>query len=132
MGLYLPCDCTSRFIKSYDGPPRCSSCGALALMEKQAKVHHQLDYDYDCPVTGKPIRSKAAHEDNLRRTGCHILEAGCDKDAARTRQEINDKADNAIAEAAAQLYHSLPQEKKDALASEIATTEISLSRSTLQ
>lgn len=129
MGLYLPCDCKQRFIKSYDGPPRCSSCGALALAEKPAKPFHLIDYDYDCPITGQPIRSKAAHEDNLKRHGCHILEPGCDRDAARVREEINSKADEAIAEAAASLYHSLPQEKKDALATEIATSEISLSRS---
>lgn len=129
MGLYLPCNCTSRYIKSFDGPPRCSVCGTLAQMEKLAKVHHQLDYDYDCPITGAPIRSKHAHEENLKRHGCHILEPGCDRDAARTREEINSRADEAIAEAAAQLYASLPQDKKDALATEVATSEISLSRS---
>lgn len=46
------------------------------------------DYEaYDCPVTGKMIEGRAAHRENLKRTGCRILEKGEGRDAERTRKE---------------------------------------------
>lgn len=35
------------------------------------------DYEaYDCPVTGKMIEGRAAHNENLKRTGCRLNEPG--------------------------------------------------------
>jgi len=31
---------------------------------------------YECPVTGRVIEGRRAHEDNLKATGCRILETG--------------------------------------------------------
>ena len=31
---------------------------------------------YECPVTGKIIEGRAAHEENLKRTNCRLLEPG--------------------------------------------------------
>tara|TARA_R110000772_G_scaffold194124_1_gene304915 strand:+ start:1129 stop:1476 length:348 start_codon:yes stop_codon:yes gene_type:complete len=43
------------------------------------------DYEaYDCPVSGKIIEGRKAHEENLRATGCRLLEPGEKEDNART------------------------------------------------
>lgn len=35
------------------------------------------DYEaYECPVTGKMIEGRAAHGENLKQTGCRLLENG--------------------------------------------------------
>lgn len=44
------------------------------------------DYEgYNCPVTGKYIEGRAAHEENLKRQGCRVLEPG------ETEQFIKEK-----------------------------------------
>lgn len=46
------------------------------------------DYEmYDCPVTGKPIEGRAAHRENLKRTGSRILEPGESREAPKRREE---------------------------------------------
>lgn len=42
------------------------------------------DYEiYDCPVTGNPVEGRAAHRENLKRTGCRILEKGESSEAPK-------------------------------------------------
>jgi hypothetical protein len=38
---------------------------------------------YDCPITGKSIEGRVAHEENLRRHDCRILETGEKEDNSR-------------------------------------------------
>jgi len=46
------------------------------------------DYEgYDCPVTGKWVEGRAAHRENLKRTGCRLLEKGESRDAEKRRRE---------------------------------------------
>lgn len=40
---------------------------------------------YTCPITGKWIEGRAAHEENLKRHGCRVAEKGEDRDNARER-----------------------------------------------
>ena len=55
---------------------------------------------YECPVTGKTIEGRRAHEENLKATGCRILERGEKEDnvknAARAMEAENIKRDAAI------------------------------------
>jgi hypothetical protein len=87
--------------------------------------------DYDCPITGKPIRSKHAHEENLKLHGKHVLERGELEDAKRTRQASEEAFEDMICETAAQLVHDLPAPMKAALEQELLTTETQISRSTI-
>jgi hypothetical protein len=42
------------------------------------------DYEaYECPVSGKMIEGRKAHEENLKATGCRILERGEKEDNVR-------------------------------------------------
>jgi len=46
---------------------------------------------YDCPITGKIIEGRAAHEENLKRHDCRILERGEKEDNARNGQRVIDE-----------------------------------------
>lgn len=60
------------------------------------------DYStYECPVTGKPIEGRAAHNENLKRHDCRLLEKGEFEDTVKNGQKrISDKIDAAIDQAA--------------------------------
>lgn len=51
---------------------------------------------YECPVTGKWVEGKAAHRENLKRTGCRLLESGeteqFKRDLPKRREQELDKA----------------------------------------
>lgn len=48
---------------------------------------------YECPVTGKLIDGRTEHRENLKRTGCRLLEKGEKEQAPKRRQEgINESA----------------------------------------
>lgn len=60
------------------------------------------DYEaYECPVTGKMIEGRAAHRENLKRTGCRIFEPGereaYVKNEGRRREETAEKISNTYA-----------------------------------
>lgn len=42
---------------------------------------------YECPVTGKMIEGRAEHRENLKRTGCRLLEPGESRDFAKRHKE---------------------------------------------
>tara|TARA_R110000737_G_C14306198_1_gene436976 strand:+ start:39 stop:383 length:345 start_codon:yes stop_codon:yes gene_type:complete len=59
------------------------------------------DYEtYECPVSGKFIEGRKAHEENLKSTGCRLLEPGekesNTKNAAQAIEQENKKRDAAI------------------------------------
>ena len=48
-----------------------------SLRSDLARPQIVRDYEsYKCPVTGKIIEGRAAHEENLKRTDCRLLEPG--------------------------------------------------------
>ena len=54
---------------------------------------------YECPVSGKVIEGRKAHEENLKATGCRLLEPGEKEDNARTATRsaaAEDKMRNAV------------------------------------
>lgn len=51
------------------------------------------DYEaYECPVTGRMIQGRAAHRENLKQTGCRLLEEGESRDYGKRRRE--ERAEN--------------------------------------
>lgn len=129
MSLYLPCSCNPRFIFHGKTGPVCSKCETPALEgAPPAKRYRQLDVDYDCPVTGAPIRSKRAHEENLRRHGCHVLEQGELADAERNRLADEAALEAKLEKTAEELVLSLPDEKLRALETEALASDLQVTR----
>lgn len=66
---------------------------------------------YTCPVTNKWIEGKAAHQENLKRHNCRVLEKGEKEQNAKTREREFDRECRAVARAlaakAAERYDSI-------------------------
>lgn len=132
MTLMLICTCPGRFIRHEHGQSVCSKCGTKAVSAPPAAtMYRQLDYNYECPITGVPIQTKHAHEENLARHGKHVFEKGELADAQRTRDRLNEEFEDKVCETAAQLVHDLPQEMQAALEQELLTSDTQISRGTL-
>lgn len=126
--------CSARFermlkIADLDSVQKCSHCGAA--MNRQISAPMVVgDYPpYECPVTGKIIEGRRAHEENLKRTGCRILEPG--ETEAFKRRVAQDEAalDRSIEETTDRLIAGLPTEKRDRLAGELENgLDVSISR----
>jgi len=58
------------------------------FVPKPHRAYVVSDYSgYECPVTGKWIEGRAAHRENLKQTGCRLLEKGEAEQSHRRRQE---------------------------------------------
>lgn len=119
------CDCGKKFTRllklaDYQSP-QFHECGhtlpALKLIEAPAV---RGDYPgYECPVSGKWVEGRKAHQENLKRTGCRLFEPG-ETSAYQAQVRKDDEALEASIEATAdQLITSLPVEKRDRLAAEM-------------
>lgn len=74
---------------------------------------------YDCPVTGKWIEGKRAHEENLKETGCRILEPGEHQQNQRRREQDEADLEARVEHTAESFVHNLPTEKREQLAIEL-------------
>lgn len=84
---------------------------------------------YDCPVTGKWVEGRRAHEENLKRTGCRLLEPGESRQAAQQAQAEDDGFADSIAESAARTVASWDSAKQERLANELAAgVDVTLTR----
>lgn len=65
------------------------------------------DYQpYTCPITGRWIEGKRAHEENLKRHGCRVLEKGEKdefvKDKKRRERDLDREIEKTVAQAASE------------------------------
>lgn len=120
------CDhCGHRFerllpLARFNEPQSCAECEEPAT-KVLAAPYVRGDYEgYLCPVTERWIEGRAAHEENLRRTGCRVYEPG--ETQARIREKAREEAnfDRAVEETVERVYEALPTEKKETLAREVA------------
>ena len=73
--------------------PRCHSFGEK-VWTRQSLPFMRGDYHaYDCPITGKRIEGKKAHQDNLKLHGCRVAESGEARDEQRRRVALDKKTD---------------------------------------
>lgn len=64
-----------------------------------ARVHLAGDYSgYTCPVSGAWIEGRAAHKENLKRTGCRLLEKGEREHNERSCAQESDRHTEALTE----------------------------------
>ena len=109
-------------LSEYRSKQFCSKCGGeLTRLLSRPIIRGDIE-PYRCPVTGKPITSRAAHEENLKRTGCRVLEKGEKEEAERFRAKADSDMLRGIEDTAAKFVASLPQEKKERLAGELGPT----------
>lgn len=101
MPLYeYRCGCGKQFtafkkLADYREPQGCT-CGAIA--EKViSKPMVSVDYPaYQSPATGKWVEGRRQHEEDLRRSGCRLLEPGEQKDIDRKKKEVEMKFEASI------------------------------------
>lgn len=80
----------------------------------------QGDYPgYQCPATGKWIEGRRAHEENLRRQGCHVRETGEGEALARRRAEADRELERIAEAEAVHFVNTAPPEKVAVLAGEL-------------
>lgn len=118
-------------IAQINDPVECPRC--QSLMDRQICAPAvQGDYPgYECPVTGAWIEGRAAHEENLRKTGHRLLEPGelAANEAARKRQEA--EFDSSVERTVGETVSAMDTENREALASALENKlDASYTRST--
>lgn len=100
--------------------PTCAGC--QVQMEKVLDAPYVAPdiAGYDCPVSGVRIEGRKAHEENLKRTGCRLLEPGESRDAMRQRAADEEATLDRIAETAAQTVAGWSADKQERLANELS------------
>lgn len=125
--------CNSRFDEfakmAQSAEPATCACGCRADRVITA-TRISVDYsEYDCPVTGKVISGRIAHQENLKQTGCRLLEPG--ETEATKRSKVADEAffDRQIENTVEKAYEVLPSAKKERLANELLSgADLSVNR----
>lgn len=107
----------------------CESC--KTEMERQlCPTAIVADYaGYSCPVTGQWIEGRRAHQENLKRHGCRVLESGETDQVRRARAAEEMALDREVDSTVEQFFETLPTEKKAQLAAEVSSgLDVSLVR----
>lgn len=90
-----------RKLAQLETPLECPKCGEV--MARQVSMPMvRGDYEaYDCPITGNRIEGRKAHQENLKRHGCRLLEPGETRDyikATEKRQQDTEREVERIVE----------------------------------
>lgn len=102
-------------------PAHCPSCGTPSP-RGLSRPRVIGDYEgYECPVSGKWIEGRAAHEENLKRTGCRVLETGETENVSRQRAASEAALDRKVDDTVEQIYEGLSSDQKETLANEVAS-----------
>lgn len=124
MPLY-DCKCEAghtfeRMIKlaDFEAPIICD-CHAPAKRAISRPMISVENVGYDCPVTGKWIGSKRAHEENLRQQGCRVLEPGEKESATRSKAHAEADFERRLDETVERTIDSWSSDKKESLANEL-------------
>jgi len=108
-----------RKIDHRNDPANCEKCQAPAYRVLDAP-RIVADYEpYSCPITGKEIRGRRQHEENLKQHGCRVYEPGELEEHKRYRAKEEEAHLDKLADAAADLALTLPQEKFEILTGEL-------------
>lgn len=116
-------------LAEYRAPQHCS-CGSLAeRVLMPPAIHADTHIAYHCPVTGKYIEGRHAHEENLRRHGCRVLEAGETSSVTAARAKEEAALESAVERTAEEFVSRLPSRQVEQLASELqAGADVTINR----
>ena len=96
------------------------SCGSPAE-RVVSPVPVRGDYQgYACPVTGKWIEGRKAHEENLKKHGCRVLEEGETREVSARKARNEERFLDRIAETAAAEVAAMPARKQEQLCNELS------------
>ena len=99
----------------------CSVCNGRMVKLLSAPMVHVSKVEYRCPITNAPITTKQQHINNLAKHGCRILETGEVEQAKQKRLKSNEELDKKVELEVEKLVETMPSDKKEKLASEIAS-----------
>ena len=122
-----------RKMQDYREPAYCPVCHTLGnRVLSPAAVRG--DYEgYQCPVTGKWVEGRKAHEENLRQTGCRVFEPGEKQEFERRREREEAEFDAKLEQSIGETVAAMPAEKQQKLAQELAAgAGIGFTRSTVE
>lgn len=113
-----------------DTPIICNTCNGLMDRLISAPMVRGDIEAYTCPITGKVVSGRKAHEDNLKRHGCRVLETGESEAAQKYRAKVDAQMDKSIESTVEQFVEKLPTHKKEQLAKEVlGGADITITRS---
>jgi putative FmdB family regulatory protein len=103
-------------IADIDRTERCGYCNFEMNRQIQAPMVIGDYPGYQCPVTDRWIEGRKAHEENLRRTGCRVLEPGERESYMRNASKTDEALDRSVEESVDGFIANLPTDKRDSLA----------------
>lgn len=108
-------------IADLDKPEACPVPLCIHNMRRRVVAPAVLgDYPgYSCPVTGKWIEGRRAHVENLKQTGCRVLEQGETAAAERFLQREENELFSSIENTVDETIAKWPARKREALAAEM-------------
>ena len=137
MPLYdYKCQCGERFrrflrLREYREPQTCPHCGETAEKVLSAPMVRPDYAGYECPVTGKWVEGRRAHEENLKRTGCRVYEPGETQAFQARKAAENEAFEEKIADSVAREVEALPSAKREQLGRELESgLDVSFERKT--
>jgi hypothetical protein len=118
-------------VAELDRVEHCLKC-SFAMNRQLVAPMVRPDYaGYTCPITGDWIEGRAAHEANLRKHGCRVLEDGERQEAEKVAKARDEAFLESVGETAARFVAQLPPSKQEQLAKELdAGAGISVERAT--
>lgn len=117
-------------LADFEAEQRCA-CQSPATRVISAPRISSVSYDYECPITGKAINSKHAHEENLREHGCRLYEPGETQANARARDEADAGFERSLDDSVEKAWDTMPGEKREKLTNELLSgADISIDRGT--
>lgn len=107
-------------IGEYKRERPCEDCGAPAPRFITGAPMVKGDYPgYTCPVSGKWIEGRRQHQENLKRTGCRVLEPGETDRAAAFRKTSEAEFEASVESTAEEFVANLDSKKREQLAAEL-------------
>lgn len=106
-------------IADLDREEVCPTC--RSAMERQLAAPMVIgDYPgYSCPITGTWVEGRKAHQENLKKHGCRVLEPGETEGSKRRTVAADSALDAAVEATVEEFVETLPTEKKEQLAAEV-------------
>jgi len=74
---------------------------------------------YNCPITGAWVEGRKAHQENLKKHGCRVLEPGEAEGVKRQHAASEAALDAAVDATVEEFIETLPTAKKEQLAAEV-------------
>jgi len=118
-------------VAELDREERCC-CGGLMKRVIVWAPNVRGDYPgYACPITGRWIEGRKAHQENLERHGCRVLEKGETEDQKRRLAEADRKLEAALGDTVGELIAAMPAEKVSRMAEVAGKLDFGIERGTL-